>query len=240
MYVAALCHLYTPSEERGVFKTTDGGQNWKKVLYVGPNIGAVDLVIDPRGIRIRSLQQPMTFSAFRGLIGMEDQEVEFIRRRMLARIGSNSRAGCQPALLAVLGLPSAAPSRMSYMPCSITSMQKLITRGQVPVQVQVTRDGGQHWTDTTASIAAAGGPTDAWVTRVFPSRFDPATIYITKSRRRQDDFRPFVLRSTDFGRTWSMLTEGLTTDSAANVIAEDTVQSNLLFLGTDKGTLCFF
>ena len=48
VYVAALGHLYTPNEERGVFKTIDGGKNWKKILYVGPNVGAVDLVVDRR------------------------------------------------------------------------------------------------------------------------------------------------------------------------------------------------
>lgn len=46
-YVAALGHLYSSHEERGVFKTTDGGQSWKKILYVDDNTGAVDLIIDP-------------------------------------------------------------------------------------------------------------------------------------------------------------------------------------------------
>lgn len=46
-WVAALGHLYTTNEERGVFKTTDGGQTWTKTLYVNDNSGAVDLVIDP-------------------------------------------------------------------------------------------------------------------------------------------------------------------------------------------------
>ena len=48
VYVAALGHLATPNSERGVFKTTDGGKTWKKVLYVGDQVGAVDLVRDPR------------------------------------------------------------------------------------------------------------------------------------------------------------------------------------------------
>ncbi len=48
VYVAALGHLYTPNEERGVFKTINGGKTWTKVLYSGPNVGAVDLVMDRR------------------------------------------------------------------------------------------------------------------------------------------------------------------------------------------------
>jgi photosystem II stability/assembly factor-like uncharacterized protein len=52
VYVAALGHLATPNTERGVFKTTDGGKTWKKVLYVGDRVGAVDLVRDPRNPEI--------------------------------------------------------------------------------------------------------------------------------------------------------------------------------------------
>jgi photosystem II stability/assembly factor-like uncharacterized protein len=47
IWVAAMGHLFGPNETRGVFKSTDGGQNWKKVLYVNEQTGASDLVIDP-------------------------------------------------------------------------------------------------------------------------------------------------------------------------------------------------
>jgi photosystem II stability/assembly factor-like uncharacterized protein len=47
VYVAALGHQYGPNEERGVFKTTDGGASWHKVLYKNPNVGAIDLDMDP-------------------------------------------------------------------------------------------------------------------------------------------------------------------------------------------------
>ena len=48
LWVAAMGHLYSPNEERGVYKSTDAGATWQKTLYVGPNTGAIDLVIDPR------------------------------------------------------------------------------------------------------------------------------------------------------------------------------------------------
>ncbi|MFQ5447046.1 MAG: glycosyl hydrolase, partial [Saprospiraceae bacterium] len=48
LWVAALGHLYSPNVERGVYKTTDGGNTWKKVLFVDANSGAVDLVMDPQ------------------------------------------------------------------------------------------------------------------------------------------------------------------------------------------------
>lgn len=46
-WVAALGHLYSTNEERGVYKTTDGGQTWAKTLYINDKTGAVDLIIDP-------------------------------------------------------------------------------------------------------------------------------------------------------------------------------------------------
>ena len=48
VYVAAVGHLWGPNPERGVFRTTDGGQTWEKVLYVDENTGAIDLVMDPK------------------------------------------------------------------------------------------------------------------------------------------------------------------------------------------------
>lgn len=46
-YVAALGHLYTPNEERGLFKTKDGGEDWERVLFVSPEVGIVDVALDP-------------------------------------------------------------------------------------------------------------------------------------------------------------------------------------------------
>src|SRR5215471_1252798 len=107
-------------------------------------------------------------------------------------------------------------------------------------KVQVTRDAGAHWADTTEKLAAAGGAEDAWVSRVFGSRFAAGTAYVTKSRRRQDDFRPLVFRTTDFGATWTRITGGLPAAAEATAIVEDTVNPNLLFLGTSAGVFVSF
>src|SRR5579871_4407208 len=51
-YVAALGHLFGPNEQRGVFRTTDGGATWKQVLTRGPDAGAVDIALDPSNPRV--------------------------------------------------------------------------------------------------------------------------------------------------------------------------------------------
>jgi photosystem II stability/assembly factor-like uncharacterized protein len=52
LFVAAIGHLYAPNPERGVFRSTDGGKSWKKVLFKNENVGAVDVAIDPTDSRV--------------------------------------------------------------------------------------------------------------------------------------------------------------------------------------------
>jgi photosystem II stability/assembly factor-like uncharacterized protein len=101
-------------------------------------------------------------------------------------------------------------------------------------KVQVTRTHGAVWVDVTANIAKAGGPADRWVSRVFASGHDVGTAYVTKTGFRNDDFKPYVFKTTDFGATWTSLSAGLP-DQPVNVIWEDRGNSRLLFLGNDKG-----
>src|SRR5881397_4083898 len=52
VYAAALGHSYGPQQERGVYRTTDGGKTWERVLFVDPNTGASDIAMDPNNPRI--------------------------------------------------------------------------------------------------------------------------------------------------------------------------------------------
>ncbi|HEY5645240.1 MAG TPA: hypothetical protein VIS76_04835, partial [Pseudomonadales bacterium] len=52
VYVAALGHIFGPNEERGVYRSTDGGESWKRVLFVSDRAGAVDLAMDPNNPRV--------------------------------------------------------------------------------------------------------------------------------------------------------------------------------------------
>jgi photosystem II stability/assembly factor-like uncharacterized protein len=52
LFVAAIGHLYAPNEERGLFRSKDGGKSWQKVLYKDANVGAVEVVIDPTNPRV--------------------------------------------------------------------------------------------------------------------------------------------------------------------------------------------
>ena len=128
-----------------------------------------------------------------------------------------------------------------YVPyCTITSISESpITAGVIWVgtddgKVQVTRDHGATWTDLTAAVAAADGPPDRYVSRVFASPHEAGTAFLAKSGFRNDDFRPFLYRTTDFGKTWTAIASNLVA-SPINVVVQDRKNPNLLIVGNDLG-----
>ena len=133
-----------------------------------------------------------------------------------------------------------SPPGASIQFCTITTISEssasagVIWVGSDDGKVQVTKNDGATWTDVTAAIAKAGGPQDAWVTRVCASSSNAATAYVAKSRHRQDDFRPFLYKTTDYGATWAPIAGNLPTRTI-NVIFEDFKNPNLLFVGNDTG-----
>ena len=64
----------------------------------------------------------------------------------------------------------------------------------------MTRDGGKTWTNVAANLP--GVPKRTWVTSVEPGRFDEATAYVTLDGHMTGDMKPYVFRTTDFGKTW--------------------------------------
>jgi hypothetical protein len=97
-----------------------------------------------------------------------------------------------------------------------------------------TNDGGQ-WTDITTRFA--GVPKKSWVSRVEPSHFDTATVYVTFDNHGENDFKPYVYVSNDFGKTFRSIANNLPTGGPdfVHVIREDPANRDLLFLGSDVG-----
>jgi len=98
----------------------------------------------------------------------------------------------------------------------------------------MTTDFGKKWTDLTPGLTALGAPASMWVSRVFASNHDAGTAYVTKNGYTDDVMTAFVFRTTDYGRTWKKITDGLP-DSPVNVVVEDFKNPRLLFAGNDLG-----
>ena len=124
--------------------------------------------------------------------------------------------------------------------CTITTIAEspvqagVIWTGTDDGRVHVTRDHGGNWTDMTGSIAAAGGPADRYVSRVFASSHDAGTALVAKNGFRNDDFKAYLFRTTDFGKTWTSIGTGLP-PSPINVVVQDRKNKDLLIVGNDLG-----
>ncbi len=98
LYVAASGHEWTDNEDRGVYKTTDGGKTWRKVLYVNPRTGAIDLVMDPSdpnvlyAVDVAAAPPEVERPAPRGRLHRERRAQEHRRRR---DVDARSTRGCR-------------------------------------------------------------------------------------------------------------------------------------------------
>ncbi len=106
--------------------------------------------------------------------------------------------------------------------------------------VQVTRDGGAHWTNVTPGKGML--PPGGTVGSVEPSRFEKGTCYISVDLHQVDNRNPFVFKTTDYGNTWKAIAGDIPKSplSYVHVVREDAVRPGMLFAGTENGLYVSF
>jgi len=92
-----------------------------------------------------------------------------------------------------------------------------------------TGDAGMHWSDVTPPTLTPWSK----VTQIEASHFDRDTAFVSVSRMRIDDLKPYVFRTHDAGRTWEPIVEGLPADGPVNAVREDPQRQGLLFAATE-------
>jgi len=100
--------------------------------------------------------------------------------------------------------------------------------------VHVTRNGGSSWSRISDNL-----PQDLWVSKVFASSHDKATVFVSMNGYRWDDFTPYVYMSQDYGKSWTPINSNLPF-SPVNVIIEDNVNKDILYVGNDHGVYISF
>jgi photosystem II stability/assembly factor-like uncharacterized protein len=100
-------------------------------------------------------------------------------------------------------------------------------------RLRVSMDDGKSWTDLQARLP--GLPPASWVAGVEASRHHAGTVYVAVDNHRSNDFRNYLYRSTDFGKSWTAITGDMTPDRVARTIREDTRNADLLYVGTEFG-----
>ncbi len=98
--------------------------------------------------------------------------------------------------------------------------------------IQITENDGQSWRKVDK---IAGVPENSYVHRVLASQHDAGTVYALFNNHQNGDFKPYPMKSTDTGRTWTSIKGNLPERGSVYAIAEDHVNPNLLFIGTEFG-----
>lgn len=116
----------------------------------------------------------------------------------------------------------------------------LIWAGTNDGQVQLTRDGGKTWVNVTKNIPNL--PPWGTVGNIEPSRYDAGAAYLTVDLHQVNNRDPFVYRTTDYGKTWTTITDGIPRSmlSYAHCVREDPVRKGLLYLGTENALYVSF
>jgi photosystem II stability/assembly factor-like uncharacterized protein len=112
----------------------------------------------------------------------------------------------------------------------------LIWAGTDDGLVQITRDGGKHWDNVTPT----GFPEWSQVNSIDASTFDAGTAYVAVTAYKLDDFHPYVFKTTDYGKTWTKIVNGIPDTHFTRVVKEDPNHRGLLVAGTEFGLYISF
>ncbi len=102
--------------------------------------------------------------------------------------------------------------------------------------IHISRDGGQNWTNVTIPDL----PEFAMISIIDPSPHDAATAYVAATRYKLSDHRPYLYKTTDYGSSWTEITNGIPQNDFTRVIREDPGRSGLLYAGTERGVYVSF
>jgi len=102
--------------------------------------------------------------------------------------------------------------------------------------IQITRNAGKNW----ANVTPKDMPEWSRVSQVEASPHDAGTAYIAVDRHQNDDVRPYIYKTSDYGQTWTKLTNGIPDGSFVRAVREDPKKPGLLYAGTERGIYVSF
>lgn len=103
-------------------------------------------------------------------------------------------------------------------------------------KVHITRNGGKKWTDITPKDL----PKFSRISIIDESKFNPGTLYLAANRYQVDDREPYVFKTTDYGKSWTKIINGIAPGHFARAIREDLQKPGLLYLATEHGVYVSF
>jgi photosystem II stability/assembly factor-like uncharacterized protein len=102
--------------------------------------------------------------------------------------------------------------------------------------INVTRDAGKTWTNVTPKDL----PEWTRISIIEASHYSPGTAYVAANRYQLEDMHPYIYKTTDFGRTWKLIVDGIPNTEFTRTVREDPVRRGLLFSGTERSVYVSF
>ncbi|MDX2282824.1 MAG: glycosyl hydrolase [Bacteroidia bacterium] len=112
----------------------------------------------------------------------------------------------------------------------------LIWTGSDDGLLHLTRDGGATWTDVTPP----GAPTWVMFNSIDPDPFEPGGAYVAATSYKSGDYKPYLFRTKDYGKTWTAITGGIPAAHFTRVLRADPARRGLLYCGTESGMYLSF
>jgi photosystem II stability/assembly factor-like uncharacterized protein len=97
--------------------------------------------------------------------------------------------------------------------------------------IHLSKDAGKNW----VNITPKGMPEWAQINSIEPSRYDAATCYVAATRYKLGDFSPYLYKTTDYGKSWKKITDGIPAEHFTRVVREDDQVQGMLYAGTETG-----
>ncbi|MDP4221437.1 MAG: glycosyl hydrolase [Bacteroidota bacterium] len=114
--------------------------------------------------------------------------------------------------------------------------QGLLWAGTDDGLVHISSDEGKHWQNVTPT----GLPQWAIISILEPSHYEAGSCYLAAHRYKWDDRHPYIFKTSDYGKSWKQITEGIGSESYTHCVREDPHQRGLLYAGTEKGVYVSF
>jgi hypothetical protein len=129
-------------------------------------------------------------------------------------------------------------STAEYHSTIISIAESPVQKGQIWVgtddgNLQLTTDAGKNWANLVKNVSGLGA--NSPVSHVEPSRTNASTAYVAFDRHMFDDFKPYIFKTTDTGKSWTSISGNLPAKAYVQVVREDPKNTNLLYAGTELG-----